>query len=304
VPRVESNGDGSVAPDERKEFAAGATTSGQRLPHEAEPHGAPGLQGVAYVLQRAAEFCGERLLPKANAAIAALTRAAIVGILTLVSVPLTRAALADAPEGWQSPDSIRAAARALVMAEAGEQAIDVETVAVDERLKLPRCSQALHAELQNPLRSGRGTVAVSCAGATPWRLYVPVRAVQQIEVLITRRSVQAGTILSAEDFVATPRPSTALPLEYLTDAQQAVGLTVRRTIPAGTVLAPGVLDFPQLVERGSLVTLISSGGPVFVKSEGVALEPGRLKQRIRVRSQSGRVVEGMVQAQGQVRVGS
>jgi flagella basal body P-ring formation protein FlgA len=218
---------------------------------------------------------------------------------------LTRAARAEAPGAWQSPDSIRAVARELVLAEAGgERAIDVETVAVDERLKLPRCAEPLHAELQNPLRSGRGTVAVSCAGATPWRLYVPVRAVQQIEVLITRRSVQAGAILSADDFAATPRPSTALPLEYLTDPQQAIGLTVRRTVPAGTVLAPGVLEFPQLVERGSLVTLISSGGPVYVKSEGVALEPGRLKQRIRVRSQSGRIIEGTVQGQGQVRVGT
>jgi flagella basal body P-ring formation protein FlgA len=241
----------------------------------------------------------------ANAEIATLACAAIVGILTLVTAPLTLAASAETPAAWQSPDSIRAAARDRVLAEAGgEQTVDVETIAVDERLKLPRCSESLHAELQNPLRSGRGTVAVSCTAATPWRLYVPVRAVQQIEVLVTRRSVQAGEILSGEDFAATQRPSTALPLEYLTDAAQAVGLTVRRTIPAGTVLAPGVLDFPQLVDRGSLVTLISSGGPVFVKSEGVALEPGRLKQRVRVRSQSGRVIEGTVEARGRVRVGS
>jgi flagella basal body P-ring formation protein FlgA len=41
-----------------------------------------------------------------------------------------------------------------------------------------------------------------------------------------------------------------------------------------------------------------------VKSEGVALEPARLHQRIKVRSASGRVIEGTAEGPGQVRVGS
>jgi flagella basal body P-ring formation protein FlgA len=235
---------------------------------------------------------------------ARVARAAAVGILTLAAGRLTLGARAEAPPSFQSPDSIRTAARDVVLAASGGRAVDVETVAVDDRLQLPRCSAPLKGLLQSPLRSGRGTVLVRCPGEAGWQLFVPVRAIEQIAVLVTKRSIQSGEILRAEDFESTARPSTALPLEYLTDAEQAVGLTVRRTLPAGTVLAPGVLDYPQLVERGALVTLVSAGGPVYVKSEGVALEPGRLKQRVRVRSQSGRIVEGTVEAPGQVRVGS
>jgi len=72
---------------------------------------------------------------------------------------------------------------------------------------------------------------------------------------------------------------------------------------AGALLLASALEQPQGVERGALVTLIASNATVQVKAEGVALEPGRLKERVRVRSASGRVVEGVVEAPGQVRVG-
>ena len=70
------------------------------------------------------------------------------------------------------------------------------------------------------------------------------------------------------------------------------------------MLVPAALEHPELIERGALVTLVSGGGSVSVRSEGVALEGGRLNQRVRVRSPSGRVVEGVVEASGEVRVGT
>ncbi len=230
--------------------------------------------------------------------------ACAAGILTLLSAALTPGAHAD-PSQWQSPQSIRDAARARVLEAVGQsRGVSVEAIAVDERLKLPRCAEPLKTLLQSPLRSGQATVAVSCEGSQSWRLFVPVRAIVQRTVVVTRRSVQAGEILGAADVETVTRPSSALPLEYVTDLEQAIGLTVRRTIPTDTVLVPAALVFPQLIERGALVTLISGGGAVLVKSSGVALEPARLKQRVRVRSQSGRIVEGTVEATGEVRVGS
>jgi len=91
---------------------------------------------------------------------------------------------------------------------------------------------------------------------------------------------------------------------HLTDGAQAVGLTMRRTQPAGAVITAAALEFPEVVRRGELVTLTAGDGPITVKSEGIALEPARLKQRLKVRSASGRVIEGTAEGPGQVRVGS
>jgi flagella basal body P-ring formation protein FlgA len=186
----------------------------------------------------------------------------------------------------------------------GKTDASVEPVPIDERLRLPACTRPLDARLEREVRSGQGTVAVGCTGAEPWRLFVPVRVVEQVSVVVARHGLAAGAVLAADDLEVRTQASTSLPLDYLSDPQQAIGLTVRRTVPAGTLLAGTALESPELIARGALVTLVSGSGPVHVKSEGVALEGARLKGRIRVKTPSGRIVEGVVEASGEVRVGT
>jgi flagella basal body P-ring formation protein FlgA len=230
-------------------------------------------------------------------------RAKLVGFLTLVCMALTLRAAAQPSAAWQTPESIREAARARVAAVLGDD-VSVEAVSVDDRLKLPECGGPLASEIARPVQRGQGTVAVSCQGSSPWRLFVPVRVTQQIAVLVVRHDLAAGQVIGADDIEARAQSATTLPYEYLTDASSVVGLAARRALPAGSVLANGVLDRPELVARGAVVTLISGSGPVLVKSNGVALEPGRARERVRVRSESGRIVEGVVETTGEVRVGS
>jgi flagella basal body P-ring formation protein FlgA len=228
----------------------------------------------------------------------------VVGILTLAAGALTLPGRAQPPER-QSPASIREAARELVLRTLGAPSTTtVETSAVDDRLRLPACTQPLDAQLQRELVNGQGTVAVVCRGASPWRLFVPVRAIEQVTVVVASRMLAAGDVLTEADLETRTQASSSLPYDFLTEAQAAVGLTLRRTVPAGTLLVPSALVYPQVVERGALVTVVSGRGPIQVRSEGVALEAARVKERVRVRSPSGRVVEGVVDAAGHVRVGT
>jgi len=229
--------------------------------------------------------------------------AALVGILTLAVGALTPCVLA-AEQQWQSIESIKAAAVAATRASINKPAASIEATAIDERLRLAACTAPLEARLEREVRNGQGTVAVACAGAAPWRLFVPVRVVEQVNVIVARHPLAAGTVLSADDLETHTQASTSLPLDYLSDPAQAIGLTVRRTVPEGTVLAGAALEAPEIIARGALVTVVSGSGPVHVKSEGVALEGARLKGRIRVKTPSGRIVEGVVEASGEVRVGT
>jgi flagellar basal body P-ring formation protein FlgA len=243
-------------------------------------------------------------MSSSTAALRRCAARALVGILTLAAGALTLSAAAE-PSQWQSPESIRDAARELVLsAHAESTAVTVDAIAVDERLKLPACSAPLEAQAQGAFRNGRGTVAVSCAGAQPWRLFVPVRAHVAAVALVAKRNLQAGEVIAADDVELREASSASLPYEFLTEPAQAAGLTVRRTIPAGTVLVPAALERPRVIERGALVTLISGRGAVAVRGEGVALEAAGLRQRVRVRAASGRVVEGVVESATEVRVGS
>ncbi|HEX5048797.1 MAG TPA: flagellar basal body P-ring formation chaperone FlgA [Gammaproteobacteria bacterium] len=230
----------------------------------------------------------------------AATCASVVGILTLVFGPLTHAA----DTAWQTPDSIRAAAREVVLRTlGGDREATVEAVGVDDRLRLPKCSAPLDAALERELRGGQGVVAVSCGAPDGWKLFVPVRAVEQIPVVVTRRAVQSGEVLRADDVMLDERRSASLPYEYFSATAQAVGLTARRTLAAGTVIVPAAVEHPTVVQRGAIVTVVSGSGSVLVKSDGVALEPAKLNDRVRVRSRSGRIVSGVVEPSGEVRIG-
>jgi flagella basal body P-ring formation protein FlgA len=215
-------------------------------------------------------------------------RAALVGILTFVV-----GTLAVHAAGWQPPESIREAARTAAL-QTGVR--DVEAVAVDDRLKMPACGSDLQTEVQRVIQRGQGTIAVSCAGPDPWRLFVPVRVTEEVPVVVLKRNVQAGEVLAAADVDVRQQSATSLPFDYLSQLDQAVGQSVRRSQPAGAVLLAATLEQPVGVERGALVTLVVENGALTVKAEGVALEPARLKER-------GRIVEGLVEAPGQVRVG-
>jgi flagella basal body P-ring formation protein FlgA len=228
----------------------------------------------------------------------------LAGFLTLVAGVLTRdAAYADG--AWQSPASIRDAARDFVMRSlATNDEITVEAVSVDERLKLAACTEALTAAASGALRNGQGTVVVSCEGKQAWRLFVPVRTATTVNAVVAKRSIRAGEVLAAADVEVSRRSTASLPYQYLTDSAEVVGLTAKRTIAAGMVLVPAALDQRDAVQRGAIVTLISRSGGILVKTEGVALESAPLKQRLRVRSASGRIVEGVVESANEVRVGS
>jgi flagella basal body P-ring formation protein FlgA len=226
-------------------------------------------------------------------------RRALVGILAFAVGALTlRANAEDASSPWHAPEDIASAARGAITG-AGR----IEALAIDERLKLKRCERPLETEVTRPIQRGNGMVAVRCDGPTAWRLFVPVRATDPVTVVVAARTLKPGEVLAPADVAVEQRPSAALPYDFVGDAAQAVGLTVRRTQAAGAVLAQGALEHPEVVARGALVTLVSTSGTVTVQSEGIALEPGRLRQRVRVRSASGRVVEGTAEGPGQVRVG-
>jgi flagellar basal body P-ring formation protein FlgA len=211
---------------------------------------------------------------------------------------------ADAPTQWQPPESIRAAAERFVASrfDVSADAV-VEAVAVDARLKLPRCGSELNSVAERSLANGRGTITVSCAGPKPWRLFVPIQVSELAVVVVLRRDVQRDAVLTADDVELQSRRSTSLPFQYLTRIEDAAGFKMRRTLTAGSVLVPAALERSRFIARGAVVTLIASGHGVEVSIEGIAVEDAGLNQRIRVRTPAGRVVSGVVEAANRVRVG-
>lgn len=223
-----------------------------------------------------------------------------VGAALAILLAVTVAARA----GEEVNDQIRQAVQAALQARWPDQELRIDLVEPDARLKLSVCDKPVAVE---PLHAGAlrsaMTLAVSCAGERRWRVYVTARVSAMGEVVVARRPLAPGAVLTAQDVAIDRRALTDLALGYLKQVDAAIGSTLRQPVAEGAVILPGQLVQPRAVRRGQQVVIEAVRGPMQVNGSGEALADGMPGERIKVRnSGSGRVVEATVRPDGRVRV--
>lgn len=175
---------------------------------------------------------------------------------------------------------------------------------MDPRLRLPKCAEPIHQEIASSRPYGSNlSVKVTCDGNRSWAVYVPARVETYAEVAVLARSLERGTILTAAD-VTTARMNVAQAgTGQIRDADQAVGMELRRRLQAGEALRLTHLKSPQVVKKGERVVLEAGSGVISVVTSGTALANGQVGDQIRVRNEnSNRVIDAEVIGPGKVRV--
>lgn len=171
---------------------------------------------------------------------------------------------------------------------------------VDARLRLPACPAPLQSNWLNGRLEGNTAVEMSCP-KLGWNIRVPVRVERETMVVVMRRPVSAGSMLTAEDVALAPARGNMASVS-VTALSEAIGQVVSQNLPAGLVLRRGLLRQPQVVRSGQKVQLVASDGGFQVSAEGVAQKNGSVGEVIGVRMPSGRVISGVVGADGAVEV--
>jgi len=167
---------------------------------------------------------------------------------------------------------------------------------LDARLRLKLCDIPLETfSNDNNLRAGRTTIGVRCAGNSPWQLYVPVTITADTNIVVIDGPLPRGTVLSAAHLRLEPRPLSALPPQYLTSTDHALGRELTRAVNGATVASPNMLQARDLVAKGQDVTILATGVNIQVRMAGVALQKGQQGERIDVKnSSSGKTVQAVI----------
>lgn len=230
-----------------------------------------------------------------------IARRTIALVLVLSACDATAAKL-----DWQPTDEITATAEAFLKARIGDSAArtTVQAGNLDSRHRLAYCSVPLVSFLRRGAEvKARTIVGVRCNGAKPWKVYVPVDVIVTETVLVAKRSLPRGHILTADDLVAEQRDVSRLISGYVSDPRQLLRQRLKTQLIAGKVLTPAMLQADVVIRRGQTVTLTVGSGSFAIRMSGTALMDGALNQRIRVEnSHSGRVIEGFVRSQEHVEV--
>ncbi len=220
---------------------------------------------------------------------------------------LVAAGIRAEPEGQtESIARIRAIAHdfAVTLTDGLDGEIEIQVGQLDQRLQLTRCAQVPTAQLApGARREGQTTIQVRCAGPVSWSLFIPVRIERYLSVVVLDRPVERQQMIGPADLRLERQAVSSLTSGYFSDLESVIGLRTRRRLAAGQVLIPAHVEQPPLIKRGQEITIYAVKPGLTVQMKGIALEDGRLGQRIRIRnSSSKRIVEGYVESADTVRI--
>ena len=216
-----------------------------------------------------------------------------------------RQAHAAAAQRWEAPERLRVAAQDYVRSHlpAGADAAHVRIHAGAVPAHFPQCAAGkLSAQaFGDPNPYGAQTVQVRCESPQAWSVYLPVSVDWPQQVVVAAHALAPGHTLVDSDLQVMQRDRSSLPPGALQSESQAAGRVLRRGVAAGQSITDDMLAGPQLIHYGQAVSLIAEGDGVRLVALGIALQDGSQGQTVLVRNaQSGKVVSGVVDAQGDV----
>ncbi|HUJ88812.1 MAG TPA: flagellar basal body P-ring formation chaperone FlgA [Syntrophorhabdales bacterium] len=133
--------------------------------------------------------------------------------------------------------------------------------------------------------------------------YLPFRVYEKNKLFYTKRALPKGSPLSADDLGSKEAYASESELIYPKDLRDVVGKVLKKDVAPGTVLTTLLIESPEVIHRGEMVTIVGENTQLLVRTKGKAEEPGRMGERIRVKNlSSDREVVGRVAGNGTVNV--
>lgn len=180
--------------------------------------------------------------------------------------------------------------------------VSIAVGAIDARLALAACAVP-EAFLPNGSRAwGKTTVGVRCSVPMPWTIYVAATVRVHGEYIAAAVPLAQGQSIAPNDIALLKGDLTALPAGVITNAAQAVGYTLSRSVPLGAPLRQDALRSQQVVQQGQVVRLVSAGPGFRVSSEGRAVSNAGEGQVAQARTPNGQIVSGIAKAGGIVEI--
>jgi len=128
---------------------------------------------------------------------------------------------------------------------------------------------------------------------------------QLIEVPVLRETLRNGDIIGMRDLDFIEIRESALKSNMMIKADDIVGMTPRRALASNAPIKETQVEYPQIVSRGALVTMILKNGGLRLTAQGKAMENGSQGDTIRVvNSSSKKTLQGRVTNTNEITIDS
>lgn len=182
--------------------------------------------------------------------------------------------------------------------------VEVITGELDARLRLAPC-RTVQPYVPNGQRLwGRARVGLRCSsGPVHWNVYLPVTVRVWAPAVVAAADLPAGHELQASDLRIAEADIAAEPAPAWTSIAALLGRRLSRPMSTGAVLRQDDVQARVWFAAGDPVTVTARGPGYAVTSRAQALGPGRDGERVRVRTDNGRILVGQAVGQRHVEIG-
>lgn len=122
------------------------------------------------------------------------------------------------------------------------------------------------------------------------------------DYVAARQDIAPGSPLTEQNLSVVRGDVTQLPAALVTDMTQLVGQRSTRRIAAGTPLQAQMAKPPVLISRNSRVSVTAQSDSFSATAKGTALDEGSQGDTLRVRMDSGKVINAVADAPGAAHV--
>jgi flagella basal body P-ring formation protein FlgA len=115
------------------------------------------------------------------------------------------------------------------------------------------------------------------------------------KMVVAAQNIMAETKVAASDVRLEEREIAGPQLHYFNNLDEVVGNVLTSSLPAGKILRQEMVQTPQVMHARALVSIIIQSGSIKVRTDGSAMQNGRVGQVIRVRNlSSGKILNAKV----------
>jgi flagellar basal body P-ring formation protein FlgA len=164
---------------------------------------------------------------------------------------------------------------------------------LDPRLQLAACARVEAFAPAGVPPWGATRIGLRCADAAlAWKVTLPATVQMFTHALVVPSGMAAGQTITSSQLALAEVDAAAQPDRVLTDAAQATGRVLARSVAPGEALRRGHLRARQWFAAGDMVRIVASGPGWTVSSEGRAIGHGIEGQPVRARTDGGQTVTG------------
>lgn len=171
--------------------------------------------------------------------------------------------------------------------------IDVKVGTLDSRFKLTSCQKMEPYFLPASPNWGRMRIGIKCLeGEKKWNVSVPLTVDVTTNVLATTSQLPVGTVIDSSHLKEQEANLSTFSVPPMIKKEDAIGRTLARPLAADTVLHIHDFKMKQFYAAGDTVKVVATVNNLQVTISGVAITPGVEGQVARVKTDTGKVLQG------------